>query len=136
MWEWYEVCCGEIGWTPEAFWSATIREAGLAVLGRSEAVERDVITQYEVGRMIGFFSVSVWTKKIKRVDQLIKFAWEETAELAQETVEYVKKRHEKFAHVFEKLKAIPWGEGKKINLQDEKEVMDVIKRVPRPNREA
>lgn len=103
-------------------------------MGRADRIERETQRTFEAARLIGFWTVSVWSKKIKRLDQLVKFAWEDTKKLNEEAINYVKERHAKFAKALEKLKAIPWGKGKVIDFSNEEELRKI--RVPKPNREA
>lgn len=106
------------------------------MVGRANRIEREQRHELETARMISFYSVSPWTKKLRRFTDLMKFWWdEEDAVINREVVEAVKQRRAKFLHVIEKLNSIPWGQGEKVDIANDQARLK-ISRVIKPNPKA
>lgn len=115
------------------FWDASLIEVMYTIEGRVDMRESDYTLHWSIGRFISFIIRGLVDSKVKRPSDLMKFPWEHE-DIDKKTAEWVKKRWEKFRDRFEKLKSIPWGEGKKIDFDNREEMKSF--RPPKPNTKA
>ena len=93
---------GELRLTPFALYSMTIHEFNNALNGARRVEEARAQKDYEIGRMVSYFSILGHTKKgkLNRPSDLMKFPWERTEQSAPK-LEDVKKSRERLKR-FEK----------------------------------
>lgn len=84
------------------------------MIGRIEAKETKFRTWHTVARMIGFWVVAPWTKKLKRFEDLILFPWEESPDIPSEAVSEFMARRKRFMRHIERLRSIQPGQAKRV----------------------
>ena len=67
---------GVVGLTPEQFWSLSWKEYELTLRGFFDKQDGQMKQQYEVARLISYYSVAPYMKRKKTLREFMPFEWE------------------------------------------------------------
>jgi hypothetical protein len=85
---------GVVGLTPEAFWRLSWKEYELTLRGFFERQEAEARRDYEVARLVSYYSVAPYMKRKKTLKEFMPFDWEkrEVKLPTPEELEYMSKK--------------------------------------------